>query len=250
MNYRTIVPAGYQLATLELTGTSPLLMHSAKFDHFSDEYQSFALLSRKSKKTLDDELRLSEMEWALGLYMDDELGPFIPSENVHELLQRSATKWKMGTTILTELVVMQTRIPLQYDGPRDQAGLWEEKFIYSAMAKNSGFNAGRVWRTRPCFQEWTLTVPLGWNPEEIDVDLMERVIERAQKLGIGDYRPVFGRFQATLALGELNKTGARVSATKKRDPHTEHAQRAFREAIVPNGSNGSKRNSKKPMEVR
>src|SRR5688572_30031670 len=67
------VPADYQQAQLHLTGTSALLMKSGETDRDSDLFRDFTLLAQKSRKSLDDEARLREMEWALGLYFDDEL---------------------------------------------------------------------------------------------------------------------------------------------------------------------------------
>lgn len=212
--YRRVVPRGYVEATLQLEGTSPLLMNSGEVDRESDAYRAFRDLGDKRKKTLDDEARMREMEWAFGLYYDSELGPYIPGKNVKELIRAAATKYKRGEDIKRSLVVVQNRIPLDYEGPKTQQDLWDEGFKYTAMVANAGMNRGRVVRCRPCFDSWSLTVELAYDPEDIDFDTLQTIIDRSQKLGLGDYRPEFGSFAATLTIGETKKNGSNVDATK------------------------------------
>jgi hypothetical protein len=150
---RQIVPPGYITATLSLVGTSPLLMSSAETDPDSEPYRAFALLGEKKKKSLDDKARLREMEWKLRLYLDEKIGPYIPGKNIKEMIRSSATKWKRGEDIKRSLVVIQNRIPLLYDGPRDEKGLWDAGYRYTTMVANSGPGAGRVMRCRPMFKD-------------------------------------------------------------------------------------------------
>lgn len=212
--FRRVVPRGYVEATLTLEGTSPLLMNSGEVDRESAQYRAFRDLGDKRKKTLDDEARMREMEWAFALYFDADLGPYIPGKNVKELIRSAATKYKRGEDIKRSLVVVLNRIPLTYEGPRDQQALWDEGFKYTAMVANSGMNRGRVVRCRPCFDAWSLEVELAYDPEDIDFDTLQTIVDRSQKLGLGDYRPEFGSFAATIVLGEVKKNGAVTDATK------------------------------------
>jgi hypothetical protein len=230
--YRRVVPAGYTEATLTLTGTAPLLMNSGEVDRESDEYRAFAVLSKQRSKSLDDDARLREMEWALALYLDEELGPYVPGKNVHELLRAAATKWKRGEDVKRSLVVVQNRVPLQYDGPRDQATLWEKGYRYQAMVANAGFNRGRVVRCRPCFDQWIVEAELAFDPEDLDPDTLALIVERSQKYGLGDYRPTFGAFAAELTIGTKKKDGARVDGRKQRDRRTERAHTAQVKRVV------------------
>ena len=54
----------------------------------------------------------------------------------------------------------------------------------------------RVTRTRPIFHEWGLELTVSYDPEIVD---REHVIEAMQTagrfVGLGDYRPKFGRFE-------------------------------------------------------
>lgn len=229
---RRIVPAGYALGTLELKGTSPLLMNSGEADQDSEAFRTYKLLGQKKRKTLDDEARLRELEWQLRLYLDEQVGPYVPGKNVKELLRSAATKWSKGEDIKRSLIVVQYRVPLEYDGPRDQDGLWEAGFRYTAMVANAGYNAGRVVRCRPMFTDWSIKAELAWDPEDIDADFLAVVVERCQKYGLGDYRPEFGAFEATLFDADMHKVGARANATKARNGAHEDAHEAFKARIL------------------
>jgi hypothetical protein len=242
--FRKVVPAGYEQATLMLTGTAPLLMKAGDFDPDSDEYRSFELLGVQPRKSLDERQRLRELEWTLSMYMDEQLGPVIPSNNVHELLREAATKWRKGAEISRSLVITEFRLPLIYDGPRDQQGLWDKGFRYTTMAANGGVNRGRVQRCRPMFPGWSLVAEIAYDPEALDFHLLERVVENSQKYGLGDYRPMFGSFEAVLARGELHKAGTNGSAIKPVDRDRLVAHLAFVERIVTTETNGTKRKAK------
>lgn len=229
--YRRVIPKGYVEATLSLEGTSPLLMNSGEVDRESEQYRAFRDLGDKRKKSLDDEARLREMEWAFALYFDAELGPYIPGKNVKELIRSAATKYKRGEDIKRSLVVVQNRIPLTYEGPKTQQELWDEGFKYTAMVANAGINRGRVVRCRPCFDVWSLLVELAYDPEDLDFDTLQTIIDRSQKLGLGDYRPEFGSFMATLTLGEIKKNGAVVDATKVLNKRQAQAHKASVERV-------------------
>ena len=228
---RRIVPSGYQTAKLTLTGTSPLLMSSGDTDRDSELYRAFALLGSKKSKSLDDQARLREMEWQLRLYLDEVLGPYIPGKNVKEMLRSAATKWKKGEEIKRSLVVVQERVALLYEGPRDQQGLWDAGYRYTTMVANSGAGSGRVPRCRPMFRSWSIAAELAYDPEDLDMDFLQVVVDRSRKYGLGDYRPTFGSFDAALAPLELLKPGARGSAEKARDGIDSDAHDAFVQRI-------------------
>lgn len=229
---RRVVPVGYANAILTLKGTSPLLMNSGEADRDSELYRAYYMLGQKKRKTLDDEARLRELEWELRLYMDADLGPYIPGKNVKELLRSAATKWRRGEDIKRSLIVVPYRIPLIYDGPRDQTGLWAAGYRYTAMVANAGINAGRVLRCRPMFKNWSLTVELAFDPEELDGDFLALLVERTQKYGLGDYRPEFGAFQAGISVTPSSRAPREPQGTKRRNPIEEEAHAVFHERIA------------------
>jgi|SRR5215831_9332879 len=229
---RRVVPAGYQQATLFLTGTAPLLMNSGEFDRDGETYRAYYLLGKKKAKSLDDDARLRELEWTLRIYLDDEAGPYVPGKNVKELLRSAATKWRKGEEIKRSLVVVDYRIPLQYDGPRTADELWAAGFKYEAMVANAGAGSGRVVRCRPMFNGWALVSEIAYDPEDLDFDFLELVVERAKKYGLGDYRPEFGSFEAELQKGDLHKLASNGNAIKGRNADQLKAHMAFVDRIM------------------
>ena len=219
--FRRVVPSGFQEATLILTGTSPLLMSCADFDRDGETYRAYYHLGKKRAKSLDDEARLRELEWTLRLYHDEQLGPFIPGKNIKEMLREAATKWRKGEELKRSLSVTSFRVPLVYDGPRDSETLWGDGFRYSTMVANAGAGSGRVLRCRPMFDQWSLVVEVAYDPEDLDFDLLELVVERSRKFGLGDYRPAkggdFGCFDAVLEQGDLHKLSSNGAALKPVD---------------------------------
>lgn len=231
-SFRRVVPRGYATGTLQLTGTSALLMNSAEADQDSELYRAYRLLGQKSGKTLDDEARLRELEWELRLYLDDDLGPYIPGRMVKAVLRAAAGKFKKGATVERSLITVLYRIPLTYDGPRDQAGLWADGYRYTTMVKNAGFNGGRVMRCRPMFPEWSLTAEIAFDPEEIDPDTLGMIVERSQRYGLGDYRPEFGGFAAVLDLSAVKRASRGPLGAKNRNGHEQDAHEAFKGRIM------------------
>jgi len=233
---RRVVPQGYMTGTLTLTGTSPLLMNSAEADRDAELYRAYVLLGQKTGKTLDDDARLRKLEWEVRIFFDADLGPYVPGRQVKGLLVDAAGKFKKGATVKRSLITMLSRIPLEYDGPRDQDALWDAGYRYTTMVKNAGFNAGRVMRCRPMFPDWSLTAEIAFDPEEIDPDTLAAIVERSQRYGIGDYRPSsggdFGAFNASLDLSGTKRRIRDPLGAKSRNGHEEAAHEAFKSRIL------------------
>ncbi|OGR95231.1 MAG: hypothetical protein A2V88_12915 [Elusimicrobia bacterium RBG_16_66_12] len=227
--YRRVVPEGYVRADLHLEGRSPLLMNSGETDPDSDDYRAFEALSKARSKTVEQKAQLRRLEWSLALYLDADLGPYIPAKNVQEMLRESATKWRRGADVSRSLVVVEYRIPLLYDGPRDEAGLWAAGYRYTTLVANAGAGSGRVQRCRPEFADWSLDATLAFDPEDLDEHLLRMVVERSQKYGLGDYRQgksggPYGAFAASLSesytvLGDPTPNGEKVRDATEEKAH-------------------------------
>lgn len=218
-----VIPNGYQVHELHLIGATPLLMSSGEADRESDTFVAYRTLSKKRGKTVEDESRLRELEWYTRLYFDDEIGCFIPGKNVKELLRSAATKLRKGEDVKRSLIIPQYRIPLIYDGPREAAELWSAGFSYVAMVANAGAGSGRVERCRPCFDQWELKTEIAFDPDDIDLNDVQFAVDRSQKYGLGDYRPEFGSFMASLEFLRVQRNDANADAVKPRDKRVEAA---------------------------
>lgn len=230
--FRRVIPVGYEVCELTLTGESPLLMSSGEVDREGDTYIAYRQLSKARNKSIEQETRLRELEWYTRLYFDAEIGPYIPGKNVKEVLRSAATKWRNGENVKRSLVVPEYRIPLIYDGPRTAEELWAEGYRYTTMVANAGAGSGRVERTRPCFEQWSLKCDLAFDPEDLDLEMLKAIVERSQKYGLGDYRPEFGAFTALLTPLRSERRNGRARAAKPRDERAEAATKKMAERIM------------------
>jgi hypothetical protein len=225
-------PNGYIVHQVTLIGETPLLMSSGEVDRESELYREYRALSKARAKTLEQEAQLRELEWHTRIYFDDEIGPYIPGKNIKEMFRAAATKWKLGESLRRSLVVPDYRIPLLYDGPRDLKGLWDEGFRYTAMVANAGAGSGRVERTRPCFDAWSLQFEVAFDTDELDEDSFRQIVQRSQKYGLGDYRPEFGSFTSSTEFLRQQKSEVQANGAKKRDEKMEAAVKKMTERIT------------------
>jgi hypothetical protein len=181
--------------TLEIEGIAPLLMHSARLaDPLDDATKALAKVTSKRKKTDDDHAEVGRLEHLGSLYIADQLGPYIPGANVEACLFKGATRTKQGTFLKSALLIPEEVNPLIYAGPRDAAGLWQNKsFVHRSSVK---VGTSRVIRTRPVFANWQLVVEGELDLEVVDQGSFATIAENAGRLvGLGDWRPRFGRFK-------------------------------------------------------
>jgi hypothetical protein len=184
--------------TLDITGTAPLLMHNAQLsDPLNDATRALARVTGKRNKTDEDHLEAARLEHVGSLYLSD-LGPYVPGLNIEAALFRGASKYKLMSTLKSALLIPEEVNPLSYKGPRDAAGLWADKtFVHRASVK---VGQSRVIRTRPVFPKWGVVTSGLLDTEQVDKDAFEQLVATAgQVIGLGDWRPRFGRFEATVS---------------------------------------------------
>jgi hypothetical protein len=183
---------------LSVTGETPLLMHNARL---SDPLDEFALkmkrVSGKRKKTEDDHREMGDLEFLGGIYHDDQLGPYIPAQNFERCLIDAAKKVKLGSQLKPAMVITTEVNPLAYSGPRDLEGLMkDENFRHRASAK---VGMQRIMRVRPHFREWSTYTVGELDTEQLDLVQLKQIVEIAGKMiGLGDWRPRFGRFTGSV----------------------------------------------------
>lgn len=184
--------------TLNIDGAAPLLMHSARLaDPLDDATRALAKVTSKRKKTDDDHLEVARLEHLGSLYLDADLGPYVPGANIEAALFRGASKFKLMSALKSALLIPEEVNALAYKGPRTTDGLWADKaFVHRASVK---VGQARVIRTRPVFARWSLVTSGSLDTEVVDQAAFEQIVETAGRLvGLGDWRPRFGRFDAAV----------------------------------------------------
>lgn len=186
--------------TLDITGTAPLLMHNARLaDPLDPMTRELKKVTSKTRKTDDDHAEMARLEFLGGLYCDDDLGPYLPGDNIFRALVDAGRKRKLGKKVTEGVFVTSSVNPIAYKGPRTPAGLWEDGgFTNRASAK---VGMARVNRTRPEFKEWRTTADVYLDTDVLDVDDLHDIVDLAGRLGgLGNWRPRYGRFEGKLAV--------------------------------------------------
>jgi hypothetical protein len=186
--------------TLDITGTAPLLMHNARLaDPLDPMARELKKVTSKTRKTDDDHAEMARLEFLAGLYHDAEFGPYIPGDNIFRALVDAGRKRKLGKKITEGLFVTSSVNPIAYNGPRDPAALWEDGgFVNRASAK---VGMARVNRTRPQFSAWSASASIYLDTDVLDADDLRDVVDIAGRLvGLGNWRPRYGRFEGTLTI--------------------------------------------------
>lgn len=183
---------------ITIEGTDALLMHWSRLANPLDPAaKAVKKLTGKRNKTDDDYAELAHVEWVGGMYHDPDVGPYVPGDNIWRSLYDAAKKQKKGPRIKEGVFVATAINPLAYTGPRDLDGLWaDENFRHFASAK---VGTSRVPRCRPRFRQWKTAADGVLDANVLDLAELQQIAETAgAMIGLGDWRPRFGRFIATV----------------------------------------------------
>ena len=176
---------------LKFVGICPLLMHSGRLaDPLDPSTMALAAVTGKRKKTRADHERIAELEWYGSLWLDG-LRPCLPCEAIEATFADGAQTRNKGSVARAGLVV-NSPARLDYEGPDSLEDLWtDEKFRLrtGVRVRNS-----RTMRTRPRFPVWSAHVTASFLPTLLDRTEVVEFFRIAGSLGVGDWRPRYGKF--------------------------------------------------------
>jgi hypothetical protein len=134
------------------------------------------------------------------LYYNEEVGPYIPGVNVETCLRHSGVISKDGKNVTRAVVVLAEALPIQYPGRNGRVQtiqeLWDGNY---KDYRRVGNQSNSVMRSRPMFPAgWQLDVPIALETTILDREQFALIAHRAGlMIGLGDYRPRFGRFEVS-----------------------------------------------------
>lgn len=184
---------------LSVIGTTPLLMHNIRL---ADDQEPVVkeikkLTAKKTKKTEDDKVEIDRLSFVGGLYYDEEIGPYMPAENVFRCLMEAGSLTRDGKKIERGLFIHTTRAKLEYDGPRDPEKLWNNGSGAHVDRRMVAVQRQRIPRVRPIFPEWAFSMALDIDRSVLDDESFADIVDKAGRMiGLGDYRRFYGKFQA------------------------------------------------------
>jgi len=190
-------------AQYEIRSTVPLLMHNGQL---ANPIYSWTLalkaLTAKRKKTLDEFKQIALVEWFGGLYTDLAVSPesdtmsrarvVVPSPNIIKAVIQGAQRNRLGKAFAASVYCKDAFYKLEYPGPQDVVKLSENPAFQSNMMVV--VNRMRISRCRPIFTDWGLKFTLIFDDVELS-QVNQAVADAGSYVGIGDYRPQYGRFE-------------------------------------------------------
>ncbi len=185
------------LNELEVTinGTAPILLHNGQLDDpLNAHTKALKEVSSKRKKTNEDHAEMSRLEWIGSLYVDGDGYVAIPDSVIESSVIGGAKKSELGTAFKSAVFCKDTSYRLEYGGRRKALELWGDEKFRDVRGVRVG--QSRVMRTRPRFDQWSLSFTMLFDDEQVNKSDVVKAIEDAGRMvGIGDFRPKFGRFE-------------------------------------------------------
>jgi len=186
----------YETINFQIRGIVPLLMHNIRhsINPLDPMQRQMKELTSKRKKTDQDYADMSKLEWFMGIYVDENNRPCIPGEMIEAMMIGAARKNKRGKDFQAG-AISDGNWPVEYSGARTAEELWEDESFRDCRAVV--VQRSRVLRTRPIFREWSLSFEVSYLPEVISSgdDIRNALKLAGQIIGLGDYRPRYGRFE-------------------------------------------------------
>lgn len=182
---------------LKIDGVTGLVLHNERLADPDDTYTRAIkeITDKKTGKTDSDRAEMARLEWYGGLYHEPDAGVYVPSWNVIRCLEQAGKITKKGTAVIRAVSAVTDKLPLQYDGPRDLAKLYD--LPEYRLRKMVGVKGGRVVRMRPIFRRWSLEFEAEFLDDVMNIGELERIAEQAgrseglcnaRKLGYGRFR--------------------------------------------------------------
>jgi hypothetical protein len=172
-----------------------LLLHNVRLvdplDPFTIELKSLTSIKKKTDAILE---QIKMAEWKGGMYTDEDGHPIVPTHMLEAAILGGAKKQKNGVQCKSSCLVMDNaRIiiaGIKNATIKDIEG--KPEFLHRCAAK---VGQATVMRTRPHFPKWSLEFTVQIDPEVFPKATLESALTDAGRLvGIGDWRPKFGRF--------------------------------------------------------
>jgi len=177
---------------------SVMMMHNGQMaDPLNPYAKALKALTSNRKKGDEDHESIAKCEFQGGLYFDDKMGPYLPSEAIEGALIGGAKRQKLGKAFTSAVRTADFEgYALAYEGPRTRDALWSDRRFTDRRGVVVG--QARVMRTRPVFRNWSCKFRLLVEATEINIEhVRTALVDAGRYVGLGDYRPKYGLFEVT-----------------------------------------------------
>jgi hypothetical protein len=185
---------------VKIVGISPLILQNGRCANPLDIYaKKMKSLTSKRNKTEDDLHAILETQWEAGLYWDDQMGLYMPSENLYAAFYAAAKKHKLGNKCSGILFPEALGYPIVTENHMDLSKLREDKktrFIKTVVVQRA-----KTVACRPIFHNWKINFELEFEKDTWDANEIKTVLQTlSTRIGMGVWRPgspkpgSFGKF--------------------------------------------------------
>lgn len=175
---------------IEIESTSPMLHHGA---------QALGMEEESKKKKGGSALMGDSEEWKKTIYFEEGVGVFLPAVNVEAALIEASKQFKIGRGSASKyfksgVFITDDKLPFFVNGKPITA--LEGIEIDKRTVKNPA-TKGRNVRYRALFRQWKSKFRVIVSADDyIDKNLLLESLDYAGAyVGVGDFRPRFGRFK-------------------------------------------------------
>jgi len=188
-------------ALVQLTGTTPLVMHNIRLADKDDAFaKQIALINKKRLKTEADYQDIAHLEFIGGLYWTPEMGLYLPTFNVLRCWEQGGTVTKQGKAIIQSVAITSDVTAVDYGAQLKPEELWKrDEYRFRKLVR---VQRATVTRMRPIFRQWSMSLEVEVEEAALDPDAFVRVVETAGKVaGLGDARKLgYGRYAVEVAM--------------------------------------------------
>lgn len=183
------------------TGVRPLVLHCGML---ADPTNPFViaikkLTAKKAKKTDFDNEEIARLEWMGSLYLaENKKTLVIPSDNIECAIKDGARKSRLGKDVEAAVFCAEPEIEINHADLKGKTPeqLYNDPSGKFVLRKGVKVQKNRVIRVRAMVPtNWSLSFTVEYDESIINARALDQAMSDAGSLvGLGDWRPKFGRF--------------------------------------------------------
>jgi hypothetical protein len=190
--------------TIELRGILPLLMNNPQcvdpLNPLAVEMSKINALKPAEKKLESNIVKMRWLQFQASLYWDEEgKCPYIPATWLFAHVRDGARKQKKGKDVERGVHFSRMNFPLLYEPEYGSvAQIYADPGFVDVrvVGLGKGNSKVKVMRTRARFNKWGVLFSLFYDPKAIGEEDLRNAFEYgAEYIGLGDHRPIFGKYE-------------------------------------------------------